>query len=66
MTPTEKRVLAAIPTNWTDPLLTGPEAVIGNPPYDCRDIERLLNAIRARTEWKSADAAAKKRRKHGK
>mgnify|MGYP001613002486 CR=1 FL=1 len=54
-TPTEKRILAAIPTNWCDPLLTGPKAVIGKPPYDCRDIERLLNGIRAR-----ADAAAKK------
>ena len=35
-----------IPTNWCDPLLTGPNAVIGKPPYNCKDIERLLNAIR--------------------
>ena len=39
-------VLEEIPTNWCDPLLTGPRAVIGSPPYDCRDIERLLNAVR--------------------
>jgi hypothetical protein len=39
---------SGIPTNWLDPLLTGPKAVIGRPPYDCRDIERLLGAIRKR------------------
>jgi hypothetical protein len=39
---------SGIPTSWLDPLLTGPCAVIGMPPYDCRDIERLLNAIRKR------------------
>lgn len=37
-----------IPTSWLDPMLTGPESVIGMPPYDCLDIERLLNAIRKR------------------
>jgi hypothetical protein len=36
------------PTNWLDPLLTGPTAVIGKPPYGCPDIERLLNALKAR------------------
>lgn len=35
-----------IPTSWLDPLLTGPKAVLGDPPYTHRDIERLLNAIR--------------------
>jgi len=25
-----------VPQNWCDPLLTGPAAVIGKPPYDCR------------------------------
>jgi hypothetical protein len=39
---------SGIPTTWLDPLLTGPAAVIGNPPYDCRDIERLFRAIRKR------------------
>jgi hypothetical protein len=38
----------AIPTGWLDPLLTGPNAVLGQPPYNCHDVERLLNAIRAR------------------
>lgn len=37
-----------VPQNWCDPLLTGPAAVIGKPPYDCRDIERLLIAVRER------------------
>ena len=47
----EQRVVrAAIPNNWLDPLLSGPKAVIGMPPYDCRDIESLLNAIRARVD----------------
>ena len=39
---------SAIPTNWTDPLLTGPTAVIGRPPYGLPDIERLLVALRTR------------------
>ena len=43
-----QRLIDAIPTNWLDPLLTGKNAVIGNPPYDCKDIERLLSAIRVR------------------
>jgi hypothetical protein len=53
-----KPVGSGIPTSWLDPLLTGPDAVIGMPPYTCRDIERLLSAIRkrmfpnARGEWR--------------
>jgi hypothetical protein len=43
-----KRAVEAVPTSWLDPMLTGPNAVIGNPPYGCPDIERLLNAIRQR------------------
>lgn len=43
-------VLACIPTNWLDPMLTGPQRVIGDPPYDCRDIERVLLAVRYRIE----------------
>lgn len=31
-----------VPTTWLDPLLTGPKAVVGAPPYNCKDIERLL------------------------
>lgn len=39
---------ALIPDSWLDPLLTGPSAVIGKPPYTCKDIERLLWALRER------------------
>ena len=45
---TSKVRLDAVPSNWCDPLLTGKNAVIGQPPYDCQDIERLLNAVRER------------------
>ena len=37
-----------IPTTWLDPLLNGENAVIGDPPYDCTDIEKLLLAIKER------------------
>jgi hypothetical protein len=39
---------ACVPSSWLDPLLTGPNKVIGSHPFDCPDIERLLKAIRAR------------------
>lgn len=40
-----------VPSNWLDPLLTGPTAVLpGGYRYCPQDIERLLNAIRARIE----------------
>lgn len=49
MTKRKRRTLAdCIPSSWLDPLLSGPTAVIGNPPYNGKDIERLLNAIRDR------------------
>lgn len=48
------RLIAAIPTSWLDPLMTGPTAVIGPPPYGCDDIETLLTAIRCRLEEISA------------
>jgi hypothetical protein len=35
----------AIPDTWLDPLLTGENAVIGQPPYGCPDVERLLKAL---------------------
>ena len=40
----------AIPSNWCDPLLTGPAAALpaGKHTYTEADIERLLNAIRER------------------
>ncbi len=48
-----------VPTSWLDPLLTGPDAVLkGMGPWPCQDIERLLNAIRARI----ADAQSKPNR----
>ena len=50
MTKLERRILNAIPGSWFDPLLTGPDAVIGNPPYSCKDIENLLLAIRRKIE----------------
>lgn len=54
--------LPTIPTNWLDPLLTGPDAVIGNPPYNCRDIERLLRAIHLRARmWDDSDWALVRR-----
>ena len=37
-----------IPTNWCDPLLSGPTTTLkGNGPWYCMDIERLLSAIAA-------------------
>lgn len=42
-----ERCAQLVPTNWLDPLLTGPRAVIGKPPYNCPDIERLLSALAA-------------------
>lgn len=35
-----------VPTNWCDPLLTGPEAPKG--PLNNRDVERLLRGIQDR------------------
>lgn len=44
-----KAVLNAMPTNWTDNLLTGPKAVLpAGYTYSPRDIEKLLLAIRER------------------
>lgn len=39
------KAIEQIPTNWLDPMLTGEEAVIGNPPYCCSDIERVLHEV---------------------
>ncbi len=44
----DHELISAIPSNWCDPLLTGKAAVIGDSPYNCMDIERLLNGIRDR------------------
>jgi hypothetical protein len=50
MTEKQRRaIIDAVPDNWLDPLLTGPEAVIGKQgPYTARDIENVLRAIRER------------------
>lgn len=48
-----KQMANAVPRSWLDSLLTGPNAVIGTPPYGCPDIERLLQAIRKRLEPQS-------------
>lgn len=42
--------IAAIPSNWIDPILTGPESALGGRAgaWGCPDIERLLNAVRER------------------
>ena len=37
----------AVPMNWLDPLLTGPDAV-GRVPYDCGAVEALLRGVRDR------------------
>lgn len=41
------RIGKAFPASWLDPLLTGPDAVIKNPPYGCPDLERVLLAVKA-------------------
>ena len=43
-------LLDAIPSNWCDPLLTGPEAALHGKggTWGCPDIERLLNGVRER------------------
>lgn len=43
-----ENVADLVPTNWLDPLLTGPRAVLGQPPYTCADVERLLRAVKQR------------------
>lgn len=41
-----------IPTTWLDPLLSGKDRIIGEPLFDCSDIEQLLKAIKIRIqEW---------------
>jgi len=50
--PSEEEILKLFPTNWLDPLLTGKDKVLGEPPYGCPDIEALLNAIKERiVKW---------------
>lgn len=55
MTESERKIasdlLGCIPTSWCDPLLTGDNKVLHSE-FDCRDIERLLQALRERMENK--------------
>lgn len=55
MTEGERKIaedlLSCIPTNWCDPILTGDKAAL-HCEFDCRDIERLLQALRKRMEEK--------------
>lgn len=57
--------VASIPTTWLDPLLTGPDRVMGQPPYDGEDIENLLRAVKARVA-KRIDAILGQAGKEGK
>ena len=49
-----------IPVTWLDPLLTGENAVMGDPPYSCDDIERLLIEIKSRIK-ETEESFAKER-----
>lgn len=41
--------IKAVPNNWLDSLLSGPDAVIGNwSAFTCDDIERICDGIRRR------------------
>ena len=41
-----ERCAKLVPTNWCDPLLTGPDAP--KTPLDCRGVEQLLRGIQDR------------------
>lgn len=59
MTDLQQDLAACIPSNWLDPLLTGPDAALrGNGRWGCEDIERLLNGIRERMQRHAAIAEA--------
>ena len=47
LTKSQQLIVDAVPTNWLDPLLTGPDRV-GNVPFGCPEIEKLLRAVRER------------------
>jgi hypothetical protein len=42
-----KKLSDLVPTNWCDPLLTWPDG-LGEQPWDCRHIEKLLRGIQDR------------------
>jgi hypothetical protein len=41
-----ERLIALIPSSWLDSMLSGPNAVVGKPPWGCPDIERVLQAVK--------------------
>jgi hypothetical protein len=45
-----KALLDVVPSNWLDPMLTGPDAVLSKKAgsWNCHDIERLMFAVRER------------------
>lgn len=46
---TREPLSSLVPTNWLDPMLSGPNAVFrDHGPWGCPDIERLLRAVKAR------------------
>ena len=53
-----KRLIACIPTNWCDPLLTGPDRVLpSDGKYNGTHIEKLLLGIKSRMEALTATHA---------
>jgi hypothetical protein len=50
----------AVPTSWLDDILTGPNAVIGEQPWGCPEVERILSAVRKRLAALAASAGERK------
>lgn len=51
----KERLSDCVPTNWLDPLLTGPDAALPKEragKWGCRDIEALLRGIQDRIRAK--------------
>lgn len=59
--------LDAIPSNWIDNLLTGPDAALRGDggTWGCPDIERLLNAVREKVRAIPARSATAEGRGEG-
>ena len=47
-----EKMIAQVPANWLDPLLSGSKAALKREPgyWDCQDIERLLAGLKARMQ----------------
>ena len=57
-TKAQQRIIAAVPTNWCDSLLTGPDG-LGPQPWDCRHIEKLLRGVQDRVKAAIAKASGR-------